>query len=83
VPSPVLSIAYTAGPSISRIHGARTNQVRRASPAASHVVSNVFPQARVDPAPPRLRPKISSPSSGGAGTARYHCFDRAAGQPLE
>src|SRR6266403_581786 len=43
------------------IHGARTNQVRRASPAASHVVSNVFPPARVNPAPLHLRPKIRQP----------------------
>src|ERR1700747_150607 len=43
------------------IHGARTNQVRRASPAASHVVSNVFPPARVNAAPLHLRRKIGQP----------------------
>jgi hypothetical protein len=55
VPSPALSIGY------SGIQGARTNQVRCASPAASHVASNVFPHARVNSPPLHLRPKIRQP----------------------
>src|ERR1700751_6172353 len=54
---------------VGLIHGARTNQVRRASPAASHVVSNVFPPARVNPAPLHLRPKIRQPLK----RRRSHC----------
>src|ERR1700751_4475219 len=46
---------------VGLIHGARTNQVRRASPAASHVVSNVFPPARVNPALLHLGRKIRQP----------------------